>query len=73
MFPEWLAISAVNDPSGKTTHYIGIFSGINERKNAEEQIRYLSSHHVLTGLPNRMLFKDGLENALFHSWRVRIK
>lgn len=73
IFPEWLAISAVNDPSGKTTHYIGIFSDISERKNAEEQIRYLSSHDVLTGLPNRMLFKDRLENAIAFAARAHRK
>ena len=73
IIPEWLAISAFNDPSGKTTHYIGIFSDISERKNAEDQIRYLSSHDVLTGLPNRMLFKDRLDNAIAFAARTRLK
>ena len=73
IFPEWLAISTVNDLSGKTTHYIGIFSDISERKNAEEQIRYLSSHDALTGLPNRMLFKDRLENAIAFAARSHHK
>ncbi len=73
IFPEWLSISEVNDASGKTTHYIGIFSDISERKNAEEQIRYLSSHDALTGLPNRMLFKDRLENAIAFAARSHHK
>lgn len=73
IFPEWLAISTVNDLSGKTTHYIGIFSDISERKIAEEQIRYLSSHDALTGLPNRMLFKDRLENAIAFAARSHHK
>lgn len=73
IFPEWLAISAVNDLAGNTTHYIGIFSDISERKNAEEQIRHLSSHDVLTGLPNRMLLKDRLENAIAFAVRARCK
>lgn len=73
IFPEWLAISAVNDAAGNTTHYIGIFSDISERKIAEEQIRHLSSHDVLTGLPNRMLLKDRLENAIAFAARARCK
>lgn len=73
IFPEWLAISAVNDMNGNTTHYIGIFSDISERKNAEEQIRHLSSHDVLTGLPNRMLLKDRLENAIAFAARAHCK
>ncbi|HEX8978191.1 MAG TPA: EAL domain-containing protein [Parasulfuritortus sp.] len=64
VFPEWLSVAAVNDENGHTTHYIGIFSDISERKSAEERIQYLSSHDPLTGLPNRMLFQDRLENAI---------
>lgn len=64
IYPEWLSISAVKDTNGTTTHYIGIFSDISEQKNAEATIQYLSTHDATTGLPNRILFKDLLENAL---------
>ncbi len=73
VFPEWLTISAVNDPAGNTTNYIGIFSDISERKTAEAQIQYLSSHDALTALPNRMLFKDRLENAIAFAARAHTK
>jgi diguanylate cyclase (GGDEF)-like protein/PAS domain S-box-containing protein len=73
VFPEWLSIAAVNDEDGKTTHYIGIFSDISERKSAEERIQYLSSHDPLTGLPNRMLFQDRLENAIAFAARDHSK
>lgn len=64
VFPEWLTISAVHDPAGQTTHYIGIFSDISKLKIAEAQIHFLSSHDVLTGLPNLVLFKDRLDTAV---------
>ena len=64
VFPEWLTISAVHDPAGQTTHYIGIFTDISERKTAEAQIHFLSSHDALTGLPNLVLFKDRLDSAI---------
>ena len=64
IFPEWLGISAVKDPSGNTTHYVGSFTDISDKKNAEQQIEFLSSHDALTGLPNLMLFKDRIENAI---------
>jgi len=64
IFPSWLGITAVHDAAGNTTHYIGISSDISERKNAEAQIQYLSSYDILTGLPNRMLFRDRLNNAI---------
>ncbi len=64
IFPEWLSISAVSDGNGNITHYIGIFTEITDRKDAEERIQYLSSHDVLTGLPTRILFRDRLDTAI---------
>lgn len=64
IFAEWLSISSVNDRHGVTTHYLGIFSDISQIKAAERQIQYLSSHDALTGLPNLVIFKDRLQNAI---------
>jgi diguanylate cyclase (GGDEF)-like protein len=36
----------------------------NERRKAEEQLRFLESHDVLTGLPNRKAFNDRLAEAM---------
>lgn len=42
----------------------GIARDISERKKAEEAIAFQAFHDLLTGLPNRVLFKDRLTLAL---------
>jgi len=39
VYPEWLAISAIKDVSGKTVKYISVFRDITEIKRAEEELR----------------------------------
>ena len=42
---------------------------ITARRKAEEEIRYRAHHDVLTGLPNRALFRDRLTVALSYAHR----
>ncbi|MGM0645783.1 MAG: diguanylate cyclase domain-containing protein [Thermodesulfobacteriota bacterium] len=43
---------------------------ISERKKSEERIRYLAYHDQLTGLPNRTLFLDRLEQCIKEARRT---
>jgi diguanylate cyclase (GGDEF)-like protein/PAS domain S-box-containing protein len=47
--------------------YAGIMRDVTERKCAEERIRHLAHYDYLTGLPNRTLFSQLLEQALSES------
>lgn len=66
---EWLNISCVRDASGGIANYVGAFSDLSERKSAAERIQFLASYDTLTGLPNRSLFADRLEQALLTAHR----
>lgn len=44
-----------------------------ERRKAEEEIRHLAYYDSLTGLPNRALFRDRLDQALARAQRDRSK
>ena len=67
--PKWLAISNVKDDDGVVTHYIGAHYDISERKLAEEKINALAFFDQLTGLPNRTLLLDRLQQAMTASHR----
>jgi diguanylate cyclase (GGDEF)-like protein/PAS domain S-box-containing protein len=43
---------------------------ISERKRSEMQIHHMAHHDSLTGLANRMLFKERLEHAIAQSYRL---
>lgn len=44
--------------------YVATHEDITERRSAEAQIAHMAHHDALTGLPNRMLFRDRLQQAL---------
>lgn len=63
-FAEMLAISAVRDPGGEVSHYVALISDITSQKENEQRLRRLAHFDTLTGLPNRTLLADRLEQAL---------
>jgi len=69
IYPEWLTISAVKDNEGAISHYVAIFSDISDQFTAREQIDTLAFYDPLTGLPNRRLLMDRLDQALHASIR----
>lgn len=76
LYPKWLTVDVLHDKNDLVTHYVAAFSDISERKAAEERIRYLAQHDMLTGLPNRALFTSELvqsiANAKQHHQRLAL-
>jgi diguanylate cyclase (GGDEF)-like protein/PAS domain S-box-containing protein len=64
IFPEWQTISAVHDAAGKLVNYVGSFSDISRIKQSEAQLEHLAHHDALTGLPNRLVLRSKLDEAL---------
>src|SRR5215208_3317191 len=54
----------VEDKTTGSRYWQGFMVDITERKRAEERLKHQALHDPLTGLPNRILFKDRLEHAL---------
>ncbi|MET3507406.1 putative bifunctional diguanylate cyclase/phosphodiesterase [Halalkalibacter oceani] len=64
LFWSFLTVTQVEQPQPEDSYCIAIMRDISERKQQEEQMKYNASHDTLTQLPNRVLFKDKLEDAL---------
>ena len=70
---EWLTITAVYDHKGRVKNYIGVFDDISLRKEHEERINQLAFFDALTGLTNRTLFYDKLEQAIIQAKQYQSK
>ncbi len=55
------------------THYVGIFSDITVRKQAEERIVHLAHYDAVTDLPNRVLLMDRLNQLTKAAQRRKSK
>ena len=70
LYHEELSIAPVKDNTGEITHFIGIKEDISERKALEEQLQTLASTDPLTGLFNRRVFLEKLEQELTKVTRI---
>ena len=57
------------DPDGLARRMTGTSTNITKRKMAEERAEYLATRDPLTGLPNRVLLHDRLEQAVMNAAR----
>ncbi len=69
LFWNELYIAPVPDPDGKVAHFLGIINDITERKAMEEQLVHQATYDTLTDLPNRVLLKDRLRQAILYAKR----
>ncbi|NBN63403.1 EAL domain-containing protein [Microvirga tunisiensis] len=58
-----IVVTTALTPEGGT---VAVHEDVTERKRQEERIAYLAHHDALTGLPNRVLFRDQIGEALAH-------
>jgi diguanylate cyclase (GGDEF)-like protein/PAS domain S-box-containing protein len=69
LYPEWLSISVVRDASGAAQYYMGQFFDLTQQKEMDRRLQQLLNYDTITGLPNRTLFTDRLQQALLLAQR----
>jgi diguanylate cyclase (GGDEF)-like protein/PAS domain S-box-containing protein len=71
---EWIWIHSrgkvtQRDDAGQALRMTGTSNNVTKRKRAEERAEYLATRDPLTGLPNRVLLHDRLEQGVFNAAR----
>ncbi len=59
------------DAEGRALRMTGTSTDVSKRKEAEDRAEYLATRDPLTGLPNRLLLHDRLEQGIFNAARHR--
>ncbi|MFZ2406757.1 MAG: diguanylate cyclase [Methylobacter sp.] len=68
-YAQLLTISTVYDVAGNTQNYVALFTDITQMKAYQQQLEHIAHYDVLTGLPNRVLLADRLQQAMIRSQR----
>ena len=69
VYAEMQTISAIRDEQGHITQFVALFSDITTLKDHEQRLRNLAYYDALTGLPNRVLLQDRLQQAMAQAKR----
>ncbi|MGY0196671.1 EAL domain-containing protein [Leptothrix sp. BB-4] len=69
VFPVLQSITAVRDAAGQLLHHVSVFSDISRIKAHEAELDRVAHFDPLTGLPNRRLLTDRLEQAVLRAGR----
>jgi diguanylate cyclase (GGDEF)-like protein/PAS domain S-box-containing protein len=69
LYPKHLTITAVYGSNHDVSNYVFVFTDIAERKQSEKEIHQLAFYDPLTGLANRRLLVDRLQQAIEKSLR----
>jgi len=55
---------------GRAQRVIGVAMNITDRKMAEQRVAHMAHHDALTGLPNRVLLRDRIQQAIAQAHRA---
>ncbi len=64
-----LTISVVRNADGQVQNYVALFNDITLVKEHQHQLEKMAHYDALTGLPNRLLLADRLEQAILQCQR----
>jgi diguanylate cyclase (GGDEF)-like protein/PAS domain S-box-containing protein len=71
LFPQSVTVSVVRDANGEITHTFSLFTDISVHKESEARMQRMANYDTLTGLPNRCLLNQLVDQALTEARRTQ--
>lgn len=71
VYAEWLTISRLHDNNTQRDFYLAVFSDISDRKYSELKLIQMAQYDSLTNLPNRLLLRERIQQAIAMAKRER--
>jgi len=71
IFPAMTIVNIINDNDGSGLRQVFLFNDISHKKETEALIWRQANFDLLTGLPNRLMFQDRLEQEFKKSCRTK--
>jgi diguanylate cyclase (GGDEF)-like protein len=63
-------LTPIFNEAGECTHVFSVTRDVTEQKKLEQQLEFMAYHDMLTGLPNRRLLMDRLQQAISKAKRL---
>jgi len=64
-----LHVAPVRDDAGALTHFVGVLNDVSVVREHQRVLEFRAHHDALTGLPNRIMLRDRLEQAIAQARR----
>jgi diguanylate cyclase (GGDEF)-like protein/PAS domain S-box-containing protein len=71
-YPTLAVINSVFDTDGSVLRQVFLFNDISQKKETEDFIWRQANYDLLTGLPNRLMFQDRVEQEFKKSHRTKL-
>ena len=68
---RWVRIRGTVVPADKEApaEWVGVVEDVDDKRQAQQKMAHMALHDALTGLPNRVRFREQLESAIQHASR----